>query len=76
MISGFRICDPPGGLTYSDKITRERASQQNFDARCALPGMRMGVRALPADVGPGTSRTGRVSTRARQAGGAARITRL
>jgi hypothetical protein len=23
----------------------------DFDARCALPGMRMGVRALPADVG-------------------------
>jgi hypothetical protein len=28
-----------------------RAPPLDFDARCALPGMRMGVRALPADVG-------------------------
>jgi hypothetical protein len=33
-----------GRLAYSIKAT-------DFDARCALPGMRMVVRALPADVG-------------------------
>src|SRR5208283_726132 len=41
------------GLAIARRLVEEgaRVCLTDFDARCALPGMRMGVRTWPADVG-------------------------